>query len=153
MLSSNSSGKKKLKYFNLLMKKLATLSSIHYQNHNTILTRYVVEQARLSVPFIKLLRILLDKLSRTTSNRVALTLDTELNSSKLETLKQTPASIYSEFLDHTSSFQDLIRDTSEWMRGRPQRLSSEVDSFLFLLALYIIPPSAKIDDSPLQSDL
>ncbi|EFP79859.1 uncharacterized protein PGTG_05084, partial [Puccinia graminis f. sp. tritici CRL 75-36-700-3] len=124
---------------------------------NTILRKHIVEQARLIVPVIKLLRNLYDKISNTTKKKLLFTLDLEVNSDTLHTLKVDSGVIlcacdmYVQSLELCHMHGSMV-DTSEARRVRNKRLSRSVESTLVLLALYIIPLSPKVDHSSLESD-
>lgn len=135
---------------------LANITGPHQKN-KSIFRRRVVEQARLTVPVIKLLRILFDKILNTTIRQLPFTLDTELNSDTLHQLNIDPDKILFSCLVHVtylneSHMSHSTNDHSGWLRGRTDGLSRTVDSYVVLLALYIIPLSSKIDRCSLQTD-
>ncbi|KAH9472840.1 hypothetical protein Pst134EA_003442 [Puccinia striiformis f. sp. tritici] len=139
-----------------LLETLASLIDCR-QNDRSALRRSVVKQAGLTVPLIKLLRTLYNKISNTTTKTLSFTLDTELNSDTLYTLDQDPAlilypcQVYTVHLEESHKANSMI-SSSHSMRKRINWMSRSVDSTVVLLALYIIPLSPQIDHSSLQSD-
>ena len=142
--------------FDKSLASLASLTSPHQRN-NTILKRRLVKQARLAVPVFKLLRTLFAKISNMTTQKLPFALDTELNSDTLHKLDEDPGVIIFACQVHVKCLEkrykyNFATDTSRSLRDRNERLSRNVDSYVFLLALHIIPSSPNIDHSSLQND-
>ncbi|KAA1139120.1 hypothetical protein PGTUg99_036261 [Puccinia graminis f. sp. tritici] len=136
------------------MTRLARLIDLisRHARRNTILRKHIVEQARLIVPVIKLLRTLYNKISNTTKKKQPFTLDPEVNSDTLYTLELDSSIIFHACNVHVKNLEirhmyGSMVDTSEALRKRNKSLSRTVESTLFLLALYIIPLSPKVDHS------
>ncbi|KAI7965550.1 hypothetical protein MJO29_001298 [Puccinia striiformis f. sp. tritici] len=139
-----------------LLEPLASLTNRRPKSRG-VLRRTIVKQAGSTVPLIKLLRTLYNKISNTTTKTLSFTLDTELNSDTLYTLNRQPGSILSLCEVHTNYLEETyeensMTDSSHSMRERINEISRSVDSTVVLLALHMIPLSPKIDHSSLESD-
>ncbi|EHS62816.1 uncharacterized protein PGTG_21137 [Puccinia graminis f. sp. tritici CRL 75-36-700-3] len=145
-----------VKGFHDLLARLASLIGRRQENNN-VFRNYIVEQARLNIPIIKLLRTLYHKISNTTTKKLMFTLDTEVNSNTLHTLNQEPdiilynCTVHVKCLDESYRYNSMT-DTSRSLYDRNKCLSQTVESTVALLALYIIPLSPKVDHSSLESD-
>ncbi|KAH9465028.1 hypothetical protein MJO29_001295 [Puccinia striiformis f. sp. tritici] len=142
--------------FNYALVKLANLTNSQKKN-NSVTRRHVVEHARLALPVNKLLRTLFIKISNTATKKLLFTLDAELNSTTLYKLDVDPGVIVNSCKVYAKQLEDSHRadsmtHTSGSLRSWDDRLVKAVESTVFLLALYIIPLSSKIDHSSLESD-
>ncbi|EFP75171.2 uncharacterized protein PGTG_01764 [Puccinia graminis f. sp. tritici CRL 75-36-700-3] len=143
-----------------LDKLLETLTEkAHQDPANTQEVGRPARLARLTIPFVKLARTLITKVSNTKKKELPFSLDDELNTKTLHKLQYAPDSITSDLEDLTRTvlqsvtpINSLAESEAEIRRIIHERVSKSVDNFLTVLALSIIPLDPGSDRHSLESN-